>query len=276
MGKALLQRLQRSAEWSIVAVHGSRASPGLNSIDITDATAVRDLIRAAQPRAIVHLAGMTGIACSDDRSQALEVNVRAVETVARASTTYGVSTLLFPSTSAVYGDRYASPVAEGAALDIRNVYAETKARAEEILRNLHTAGAGPAAAILRIFNVFGPGLSDSLVERLLVSGPSNPVSLTGSDTFTRDYSSVSDIAAVLEFALSIPDAYPDQTMTLNVGSGVPLTNTQLVQHLRKDQEIYTRVVGGKWSYSCADVSAAALLRMPLPKGLTGARAQTAP
>ncbi|MET3769739.1 UDP-glucose 4-epimerase [Marisediminicola sp. UYEF4] len=248
-------------------IFGPRAASGQKRVDITDRNEVDALIRELRPNAVVHLAGLTGNECAQDPERAVEVNVRAVEKVARASSKYGVTSLLFPSTSAVYGDRYTRPAAEEMQLDIRNAYAETKARAEAVLRDLHREGDGPAAAILRVFNVYGAGLAESLVERLLASSPTRPVSLRSAETFTRDYSSVSEIAKVMEFILDQSAADQIDPFTVNIGSGIPTSNGRLLQILQRHRRVYTSETPGAWSYSCADVTAARRLAIPIPLGL---------
>jgi len=121
--------------------------------------------------------------------------------------------------------------------------------------------------ILRIFNVYGTGLTESLVERLRSSDPANPVPLRGLETFTRDYSEVSEIAKVMEIALELSGSGLQHSLTLNIGSGVPTTNSRLVEILQHENPVHTSVLAGPWSYSCADVTAARRLAVPIPRAI---------
>lgn len=268
LGIALQKQLSPLPRVVVIPVFGPRTERlgmGPRRVDVTDRGALRELIRVERPDAIVHLAGVTGAACAAAPDRAFDVNVRSVETVADVGGELGVEVVVFPSTSAVYGDEYTEPVSESAELNTKSLYAETKARAEDILRERSLAAIGPRAVILRIFNVYGSGLKESLVERLLNSTPADPVPLRGLDVFSRDYSSVTDIARVMESALFMAD--DTRCVTLNIGSGVATSNRQLLEVLSRDRRVYSTVTDGAWSYSCADLTQARRFLTHLPEGL---------
>lgn len=267
IGSVLRQRLSLFDDVTTIPVYGPRGQIPEQGrrLDVLDKRAVNALIETERPDAIVHLVGLSGAAVMTDPGRTIAVNVGSIETVAAASARFGVRRLVFPSSSAVYGDEYSSPIAESGPINIRSLYAETKIRGEDALRSVSQLESGPSSIILRIFNVFGPGLGASLVERLLASTPVNPVTLRGPANFVRDYSHVEDIAQVVISALALPSKHQD--LTLNIGSGVAVSNEQLLWALEGRQKVHFVTAEGPTSYSCANIAAAKSILGFAPSGL---------
>jgi nucleoside-diphosphate-sugar epimerase len=126
---------------------------------------VRVSLRGAAPRfdgaqAVVHLAGIAHRGRIDP--QVLErINVSLAEEVGHAAATAGAP-LLFLSSAKVHGEESAAPLDERAALAPRDIYAQTKARAEERLR----AVAGLRLTVLRPPLVYGPGVKANFLALL--------------------------------------------------------------------------------------------------------------
>jgi UDP-glucose 4-epimerase len=232
----------------------SLSESDLVPVDVTNHDAVLAAVERFAPDVILHLASITGAAADVDPERATAVNVTSVEHVASAASRFGVKRIVFVSSSGVYGDQYSQPVDEQGALAPGSLYARTKVTAEERLRDAVRDGLVPEAVILRIFNIFGERFDGSLVTRLLASTPENPVALRGPDNFVRDYIHVDDVMPSLITSLS--HAAPDAVSTYNIGSGVPVSNRQLVDRLSRSRAVYTNVTPGDRSYSCADITLA--------------------
>ena len=100
--------------------------------DVTDAGAVTDAVRAARPRAVVHLAARSSVESSwDSPEDVWRVNtigtVNVLEAVGRHAPG---ARLLLASTAEVYGRAAATPTAEDASLAPLSPYAASKAAAE--------------------------------------------------------------------------------------------------------------------------------------------------
>jgi UDP-glucose 4-epimerase len=219
------------------------------ALDVTDADAVNAVIGAAKPEIIIHLASAVGGACDADPVLAEAVNVNGAANVVAAARTHGVSRVVFASTSAVYGDKRRRPVFETDATAASGLYASTKLRAERVVKEL----SGPVAVdALRIFNIYGPEMPDSLVARLQAATPEAPAFLSGLDSFVRDYVHVDDVArAFLAAAASNADGF----RVLNVGSGIPRSNRDLLDALPEERRSSVIVRPDVESYSCADITA---------------------
>jgi len=227
----------------------------LPQVDVTDAAQILAAVERFAPDVILHLASITGAAADAEPAKATAVNLTSMAHVIAAARVHPVQRIVFVSSSGVYGDHYDSPVDETGTLAPASLYARTKLAAEELLRQAVADGEIPAAVILRVFNMFGEKFDGSLVSRLLASTAENPVALRGPDNFVRDYVHVDDVMPSLISSLSNP--LPERLSVYNIGSGVAVSNRELVDELSRFQTIHTTVTPGDPSYSCADIRLAA-------------------
>jgi nucleoside-diphosphate-sugar epimerase len=245
IGRVLVERARRAGiDVVIPRVGGARVA-------LEDGAKVREAVVMAQPEAIVHLAAVTGAACERDVDRAVSVNEVATRHLVAAAEDAGVETFVLASTAAVYGEQGPVALAEEAELLGTSVYARTKIAAERILR----ASALPGAVSLRIFNVWGPGFDASLVARLERSREDAPVVLRGWEHFVRDYVHVDDVVDAFLLAIRTP---PRPSGPVNVGTGVPMSNADLVACLRGSRPDY-RVEPAEPSHSVASIARAAEL-----------------
>lgn len=255
----------------IVGLASSRGPSELRTLDITDAAATEAAIGEIRPRVIIHLASIVGSACEADPARAEAVNVGGTASVAAAAAAHGVERLIFVSTSAVYGDSRRHPVSESEAPAPAGVYGATKLRAEEVLTETAEA---VAIDVLRVFNIYGAEMPDSLVTRLQLAKPDAPVHLSGVDGFVRDYVHIDDVARAV-FAAT--DSSARGFRVLNVGTGIPRTNRELLDALPESVRAAVVIGPEVESYSCADITAikrelAWRPTMPWPPDTLGERA----
>lgn len=263
LGRALRIRLDQGPEFApayLVSPHTVTATDV--RVDVTDSVAVRAAVESLRPDVIVHLASLTGTDCERNPERAEDVNVGSVRTLTEAARELGVSRLVFTSSSAIYGDRYTRPVTEDTPPQPTSVYGDTKLRAEALL----SGTGGVQTLALRIFNLFGDEFEESLIWRLLHSSAEQPVALRGPDNFVRDYVHVGDVADAITASLRVELSGNHET--INVGSGVPLSNRDLLDLLGDRCELHYRVVDGQRSYSCADITRARQLLGFTPTRLT--------
>jgi nucleoside-diphosphate-sugar epimerase len=126
-------------------------------VDILDAEALGDVVRAAQPRAVVHLAAQSSVADSwQDTSATWLANVVGTVNVLEAVRAEQPSArFLFASTGEVYGQADEVPTPETAPLAPLSPYAATKAAAEVACGQY--ARRGLDVVVARAFNQEGPG-----------------------------------------------------------------------------------------------------------------------
>ncbi len=246
LGRAL-RRIEGGRVGLLEAV-SPRAADG-NVLDIVAEAAVDDFVARWRPRVILHLASLVGAACEADPEAAERVNVDGTAHLAAAARRYGVKRFVFVSTAAVYGDARRRPVAESDSTPGAGVYAATKLRAERLLAE---SAVDVPTDVLRVFNVYGPQMRDSLVSRLLGASPDRPVRLNGLDGFVRDYVHVDDVARAL---LAAAGSTETGFRVLNVGSGIPRSNRDLLDSLPGIRHDAVEIGPELDSYSCADIAA---------------------
>ena len=123
----------------------------LESLDLTDASAVRAMLEAFRPDVLVHCAALTDA----DRAQrepelARRLNVDATATLAQSARQFGVK-LVFLSTDLVFDGRKGAPYVEEDPPQPLSLYGRTKLDAERIVR-----AAGDRWVIARTSLVVGP------------------------------------------------------------------------------------------------------------------------
>lgn len=173
--------------------------------DMRDAQSVRDMVRAARPDAVLHLAAQSFVpAAFRDPADTLAVNVGGTLHLLQALRDEKFAgRLLFVSSADVYGavEPEALPVRETRLPAPRNPYAVSKLAAEALCRQWHFTE-GLDVVIARPFNHTGPGQDDrfavsGFAHRIarIVMGMESPRLVTGNLAVTRDFSDVRDVLA---------------------------------------------------------------------------------
>jgi UDP-glucose 4-epimerase len=172
----------------------------LREMDVTDEARLDDFFREVRPEAIIHLAGLVGVAESVRNPSLNErLNVDATRIVLEASLRNNVARIVFASSAAVYGDPAVFPLPEDTPLLPLSPYGSAKLTGEKILLE-GAARSGLVARCQRYFNVYGPrqdpsssysGVISKFLENLsLRSAPT----IFGDGEQTRDFVSVHDVA----------------------------------------------------------------------------------
>lgn len=217
----LLSRAERSFE--IVDLVPSRAFPGHSRIaDIRDMPA---LAATLSGQAIVHLAA----AHRDDLPDPAEyvrTNVEGTRNICHLAAERGIDRVLFTSSVAVYGAA-APRTDETGPIAPNTPYGESKAQAEQILRDWQAASAG-SLTILRPTVVFGEGNRGN-VHRLLAQIEANEFVMVGDGANAKSMAYVGNVAAFLAAAL---DQRPEAA-TYNYADGPDMTMAELVEYARQ-------------------------------------------
>lgn len=266
IGRVLRQRLDETTGIAPTYLVGQQlVSPRDLRVDVAEPDALSRAIAIAAPDVVIHLAGISGAACDNDLERTRAVNVGSVRTIMSAAVDSGASRVIFSSSSAVYGDAYTTPASETRPLAGRSAYARSKIEAEEILREYSSASLSGIA--LRTFNVYGPGFANSLVNRLRASSAAEPVVLHGLDRFVRDYVHVDDVVSAMLASASA--AVEGSFAAINIGSGRPTSNRELLGALELVRPVHSRIAADVVSYSCADITVARQLLDFAPAGELG-------
>jgi UDP-glucuronate 4-epimerase len=164
--------------------------------DVRDAPAMRRVIDAFHPDAIVHLAARAGVRPSiQDPALYAAVNVLGTTVVLDAARAAKVSRLIVASSSSVYGDDATPPFREDEpAIMPISPYAATKRAAELMCGTYAGLCAWMRIISLRFFTVYGPRQRPDLAihsfTRRIMAG--EPVPFFGDGTAERDYTYITD------------------------------------------------------------------------------------
>ncbi|MDG1525859.1 MAG: NAD-dependent epimerase/dehydratase family protein [Candidatus Thalassarchaeaceae archaeon] len=206
-----------------------------------------DAVRSAMSDCthIAHLAALASVPASITNPSLSEaINLQGTLNVIEAAHQVGIKRIVFSSTAAIYGDATDMPVTELTTTNCQSPYAEDKLAAEVAV--LHS---GIEAISLRYFNVHGPrqdpnGAYAAVIPtfiQMLMNGKSPTIFGTGEAT--RDFVSVSDVAALNLIALTT-DNEEALGQVYNVASGSTMSVMELFTTLRnllgeKDPSIAT-------------------------------------
>ena len=155
---------------------------------------------------VIHLAAQTLVPTSlKDPALDADLNVLGLINVLEAARQTGVSSVIFSSSAAVYGDNAHLPLRETERLLPTSFYGLTKAVAEEYLRLYHDLY-GLNTTVLRFANVYGErqGMAGeggviSIFAKKLAND--EKIEVYGDGNQTRDFVYVKDIAKALCLAL---------------------------------------------------------------------------
>jgi UDP-glucose 4-epimerase len=238
----------------------------LSLTDLLDEDAVRDA--AAGCDAILHHAARKSVPRSVLEPEAfVDVNVRGTLNVLLAARDEH-ATVVFASSSSVYGDQQNFPLSEALEPRPRSPYAATKVAGEALARSWWHAYGVPAIS-LRYFNVYGPGQDPAseyaaVVPRFVTAclGSETPV-VYGDGEQARDFTYIDDVVEANVLALHTPEA--TRGHVLNAGGGRdPTTVNNLLALVAKHsgtapKPVYEPPREGDIRRSHADISRARAL-----------------
>jgi len=238
-----LERVQELSGGSINCVRG----------DIRDPECLKEIFENAQAAGtpidgVIHFAGLKAVGESvAEPLRYWDVNLCGTRTLLAAMEAHGCRTLVFSSTSTIYGEPTRFPLVETMAPAPIHPYAQSKLAVEQLLNALAATGSWRIAN-LRYFNPVGAhpsgqigedplGVPNNLfpfitqiaagrLESLRVFGNDYP---TPDGTGIRDYLHVMDLAEAHAHALDhLLSAAPETALTLNLGTGQGLSVLDVV------------------------------------------------
>ncbi len=199
--------------------------------------------------AVIHLAAWGSVPRSfKEPDQYVLNNERGFEAIMRLAWVLKCPTLVYASSSSVYGSNLDSVKVEGKEGQAMSPYAHSK-KMNEAFARMHAQEFGIKAIGLRFFNVYGPNQRhDSMYSAVIPKFiHTDTPEVYGDGESARDFTFVSDVCVVIEKALACP-----HSTVLNVGTGKLTTIHQLLELLgKKDKAVHLPKRKGDVSNSCA-------------------------
>ncbi len=216
IGSHLLEQLDGMAEYETIVLDNLSTGSVKNvpdSIrlcvgDICDFKTVDSLFESERFDAVIHFAAQTMVPYSLQHPQEdCNVNLTGLLNILECCRKYGVKTVIFSSSAAVYGDNPNIPLTEDLPLFPTSCYGITKMASEHYLRIYHDLY-GLNSIVLRFANVYGERQGEggeggviSIFCKLLVEN--KPLTVFGSGEQTRDFVYAGDIARAALKALKL-------------------------------------------------------------------------
>jgi GDP-4-dehydro-6-deoxy-D-mannose reductase len=229
VGRHLIAHLEAEGD-TVTAV--DRAD---DTIDITDADGVLEVVDRVRPDVIYHLAGWADVGGSWAAPvEAFRANAEGTLNVLTAAREVGVHRVLSVSSADVYGKvrEIDLPLTEESPLQPVSPYAASKVAADYLALQAWL-GRGVPVLRVRAFNHLGPGQTDKFVAAALASRIAHN-ELDGSDVITigdlsarRDFTDVRDV--VRAYRLLVRNGEPGEVY--NVCSGVDVSVQELADQL---------------------------------------------
>ena len=201
--------------------------------DLRDASALRQAVQGVDY--ILHHAAIVSVPGSvEDPLTCNEVNITGTLQLLQAAREAGVRRLVLASSSAVYGDNPALPLAETEIPAPLSPYAISKLTGEQYCRAYYDLY-GLETVALRYFNVFGPrqdptsGYAAVIPKFVSATLQEQPVTIFGDGLQSRDFVYVGDVVAANLLACEAPGA---AGQAINIAAGVRYSLLELVEALR--------------------------------------------
>ncbi|WP_156735806.1 NAD-dependent epimerase/dehydratase family protein [Bacillus velezensis] len=226
IGSELAALLQAKGYHTIIADQKEPAfDTEYRQTDILDRTSLRESLRGAD--AVVHLAAMVGVdSCRSNEEDVIRVNFEGTKNVTEVCGELGISTLLFSSSSEVFGDSPDFPYTETSRKLPKSAYGKAKLQSEEYLRE--QASDELHIRVVRYFNVYGPKQREDFVINKFFSLAENgsELPLYGDGGQIRCFSYISDIVTGTYLALIHEGAVFED---FNIGNDQPITIKELAE-----------------------------------------------
>ena len=203
--------------------------------DIRDEEAMQALFAETKPDALVHLAAYAGVRPSIERPRLyVDVNLGGTMTLLECMRCHEVPSLVFASSSSVYGNNKKVPFSETDPVDHPiSPYAATKKSGELLCHSYHHLYQ-MSVACLRFFTVYGPRQRPDLAIRkftdAICSGREIP--FFGDGSTSRDYTYIDDIIGGVMGALRHTLNRPGYEI-YNLGGAQGISLSEMVETLEK-------------------------------------------
>jgi nucleoside-diphosphate-sugar epimerase len=193
--------------------------------DVTEAAAVRTLVKAIRPRAVLHLATHGAYEIQANARAILQTNILGTYNLLEASAEHGVAVFVNTGSSSEYGFK-SEPMRETDMLEPNSYYAVAKAAQTHLCRFMAQRSA-MGIAIFRLFSVYGPWEEPSrLIPTLIRRAQAGlPLEMASPD-IARDFVFIDDI---LEVLLNLHAVERIRGEIINLGSGQETTLEQVVR-----------------------------------------------
>lgn len=241
--------------------------------DIRDKELLKDLFEQFNIDIVVHLAAKAGVRESSKNPFCyIDNNVNGTLTLLNSMNNGGVKSLVFASSSSVYGDKAGSVKEDSVDNTPKSIYASSKITTELIAYN-YFQNFDFRVVGLRFFSIYGERQRPDLVIHHFLRQIRNhqPLSIYGNGTQSRDFTHISEAVSAIHGGITLVEADSKGLFeSINIGNGYPVSVNRIVTLLRESygQRVSVQNFPPRKEdpeSSCADISKAAQLIGYQPK-----------
>lgn len=188
------------------------------------------LFKKHMPSCVVHLAALTGIRSSLNKSGIYRsVNITGTKNVYQKAAKYHVSLFIFASSSSIYGNNNPIPFKENYLPHPESPYAKTKLKTEEMLQKFSKQQI--PTTILRLFSVYGPYGRPDMAPYLFTQAAytQKAITLFGDGSSARDYTYIDDVVRAFQAVID----KNVKNKIINIGSQHPIQIKELIKIIEK-------------------------------------------
>lgn len=207
-------------------------------LDVSAVGAFESAVEWFQPEMIIHLAAQAGVRYSLENPEVyVDTNVKGFFNVLEGCRKFGISKLIYASSSSVYGNNVDLPFQEIHKTDTPvSLYAATK-KSNELFAYTYAHLFGIRTLGLRFFTVYGPyGRPDmayfSFVKDIIEG---KPIQVFNKGMLSRDFTYVDDIVRSIQLLIERYDSITENEKygILNIGNSNPVTLSDFIQTIEE-------------------------------------------
>lgn len=197
--------------------------------DVLDEWKLARTFAEFEPHYVFNLVGDTYVPTAYDvPKRFFRINLEGTLNILMACKLYDVKRVLYVSSTEVYGEAGAVPMAEDHVLAPLNTYAVSKLAADRLCYTFFLEHRIPVI-IARIFNAYGPRITEPyVISEIITQLDKGPVVELGNVEARRDFTYVADTARGLIAALCSDIPHGE---AVNVGSGVAYAVGELAERI---------------------------------------------
>lgn len=208
--------------------------------DVCDEAKMRELFARHQFDVIIHLGAQAGVRYSKKYPlEVFESNTMGFMVLAQCALDYKVPTMIYASSSSVYGHVNVGPFHEGMDVDHpSSVYALSK-RANELSAQTLSMMGETTFIGCRFFSVIGPyGRPDMAYFKFAHAGATQKaITVYGDGSMKRDFTSVFDVCDIIKRLVEVAPHCNTRHTIVNIGATRPISVNTLIETLEKQLEI---------------------------------------
>ena len=220
-------------------------------IDIEKKESILNIFEKYQPEVVVHLAAQAGVRYSlDNPSAYISSNIFGFLNILEACKTSEVKSLLYASSSSVYGGNTKVPFSENDSVNHPvSIYAATK-RSNELMAHSYSHLYSIPCTGLRFFTVYGPWGRPDMAPMIFAKAIINekPIKIFNYGNMSRSFTFIDDVIEVIMRLIHKP-AIPDKSfntdepipstswsphMILNIGNPKSIRLLDFINHLENE------------------------------------------